>query len=126
MLAAIGSGFFRREIAESAFAYQKAVDSRQKIIVGVNAFQEEEHQPIDILQIDEEAEKEQLRNLDHVKKSRDGSAVRAALDQLKRAAERKQNVFPVLVEAARVRATVAETMNALAEVLGRYEPGELS
>ncbi len=126
MLAAIGSGFFRREIAESAFAYQKAVDSRQKIIVGVNAFQEEEQQPIDILQIDEEAEKEQLRNLDRVKKSRDGSAVRAALDQLKRAAERKQNVFPALVEAARARATVAETMNALAEVLGRYEPGELS
>ena len=126
MLAAIGSGFFRREIAESAFAYQKAVDSRQKIIVGVNAFQEEEQQPIDILQIDEEAEKEQLRNLDRVKKNRDGSAVRAALDQLKRAAERKQNVFPALVEAARARATVAETMNALAEVLGRYEPGELS
>jgi methylmalonyl-CoA mutase N-terminal domain/subunit len=126
MLAAIGSGFFRREIAESAFAYQKAVDSRQKIIVGVNAFQEEERQPIDILQVDEEAETEQLQNLDRVKKNRDGSAVRAALDQLKRAAERKQNVFPALLEAARLRATVAETMNALAEVLGRCEPGELS
>jgi methylmalonyl-CoA mutase N-terminal domain/subunit len=126
MLAAIGSGFFRREIAESAFAYQKAVDSRQKIIVGVNAFQEDEQQPIDILQVDEEAETEQLQNLDRVKKNRDGSAVRAALDELKRAAECKQNVFPALLEAARLRATVAETMNALADVLGRCEPGELS
>ncbi|HUE12767.1 MAG TPA: methylmalonyl-CoA mutase family protein [Planctomycetaceae bacterium] len=126
MLAAIGSGFFRREIAESAFAYQKAVDSRQKIIVGVNAFQEEEHQPIDILQVDEEAEIEQLRNLERIKKNRDASAVRAALDQLKRTAERKQNVFPTLMEVAKVRATVAEAMNAMAEVLGRCEPGELS
>jgi methylmalonyl-CoA mutase, N-terminal domain len=126
MLASISSGFFRREIAESAFAYQKAVDSRQKIIVGVNAFQEEERQPMDLLQVDEETEMEQLRNLDRVKKNRDGSAVRSALDQLKRTAERKQNVFPALLEVARVRATVAESMNALAEVLGRCEPGELS
>jgi methylmalonyl-CoA mutase N-terminal domain/subunit len=126
MLAAIGSGFFRREIAESAFAYQKAVDSRQKIIVGVNAFQEEEQQRLDILQVDEAAEHEQLRNLERVKKSRDNSAVRAALDQLKRAAERKQNVFPALLEAARVRATVAETINGLADVFGRHESGELS
>jgi methylmalonyl-CoA mutase N-terminal domain/subunit len=126
MLAAISSGFFRREIAESAFAYQKAVDSRQKIIVGVNAFQEEEQQRLDILQVDESAEHEQLRNLERVKKSRDNSAVRAALDQLKRAAERKQNVFPALLEAARVRATVAETINGLADVFGRHESGELS
>ncbi len=126
MLAAISSGFFRREIAESAFAYQKAVDSRQKIIVGVNAFQEEEQQPIDILQVDEDAEIEQLRNLERIKKNRDASAVCAALDQLKRTAERKQNVFPALLEVAKVRATVAEAMNAIAEVLGRCEPGELS
>jgi methylmalonyl-CoA mutase, N-terminal domain len=126
MLAAIGSGFFRREIAESAFAYQKSVDSRQKIIVGVNAFQEDEQQPIDILQVDEEAEKEQLRNLNRIKRDRDGSVVRTSLDKLKRAAERKENVFPALMEVARARVTVAETMNALADVLGRYESGELS
>jgi methylmalonyl-CoA mutase, N-terminal domain len=126
MLAAIGSGFFRREIAESAFAYQKSVDSREKIIVGVNAFQEDEQQPIDILQVDEEAEKEQLHNLNRIKRDRDGSAVRASLDQLKRAAERKENMFPALMEVARARVTVAETMNALADILGRYESGELS
>ena len=126
MLAAIGSGFFRREIAEAAFAYQKSVDSRQKIIVGVNAFQDDEQQPIDILQVDEEAEKEQLQNLNRLKRDRDGSAVRASLDRLKRAAERKENVFPALMEVARARVTVAETMNALADVLGRYESGGLS
>ena len=62
------SGFFRREIAESAFAYQKAVDRRQKIIVGVNAFQQEERQAIDLLQVDEEAEREQLQSLARVRK----------------------------------------------------------
>jgi methylmalonyl-CoA mutase, N-terminal domain len=126
MLAAIGSAFFRREIAEAAFAYQKSVDSRQKLIVGVNAFEEDEEQPIDILQIDEETEKEQLRNLARVKKNRDKSAVRKALDELKRAAEHKQNVFPALLEVAKVRATVVESMDALADVFGRYEAGELS
>jgi methylmalonyl-CoA mutase N-terminal domain/subunit len=126
MLAAIGSGFFRREIAEAAFVYQKSVDSREKLIVGVNAFEEEDEQPLDILQVDEEAEKEQLRNLNRVKRNRDNSAVRKALDELKRVAESKQNAFPALLEVAKVRATVAESVDALAEVLGRYEPGALS
>jgi methylmalonyl-CoA mutase, N-terminal domain len=126
MLAAIGSGFFRREIAEAAFAYQKSVDSREKLIVGVNAFEEDEEQPLDILKVDEEAEREQIRNLNRVKKNRDNSAVRKALEGLKRAAEAKQNVFPALLEVAQVRATVVEAMDAMAEVFGRYEPGELS
>jgi methylmalonyl-CoA mutase N-terminal domain/subunit len=126
MLAAIGSGFFRREIAEAAFTYQKSVDSREKLIVGVNAFEEDEEQPLDILQVDEEAEKEQLRNLNRIKKNRDNAAVRKALDGLKRAAAEKQNVFPALLEVAKVRATVAESMDALADVLGRCESGELS
>ena len=61
-----------------------------------------------------------------MKKNRDAAAVRTALDRLKQAAECKENVFPALLEVAKARATVAEAMNALADVLGRYEPGELS
>jgi methylmalonyl-CoA mutase N-terminal domain/subunit len=126
MLAAIDSGFIRREIAEAAFAYQKSVDKREKIVVGVNAFEEDEQKPIDILQIDERPEQEQTRNLQRLKKSRDNRAVERALDNVKRAAEQKQNVFPTLLEAATARATVFETMNALADVLGRHETGGLS
>jgi methylmalonyl-CoA mutase N-terminal domain/subunit len=126
MLAAIDSGFFRREIAEAAFAYQKSVDKREKVIVGVNAFEEDEHKPIDILHIDEGPEQEQLRNLQRVKKSRESRAVERALDNVKRAAERKENVFPALLDAATARATVYETMSAMAEVLGRHETGGLS
>ena len=126
MLAAIDSGFIRREIAEAAFAYQKSVDKREKILVGVNAFEEDEHKPIDILQIDEGPEQEQIGNLLRLKQSRDSQAVRRALDNVKRAAERKENVFPALLEAATARATVYETMSALADVLGRHETGGLS
>jgi methylmalonyl-CoA mutase, N-terminal domain len=126
MLAAIDSGFFRREIAEAAFVYQKSVDKREKIIVGVNAFEEDEQKPIDILQIDEGPEEEQIRNLQRLKKSRGNQAVTRALENVKRAAERKENVFPALLEAATARATVYETMSALADVLGRHETGGLS
>src|SRR5580698_838738 len=126
MLAAIDSGFFRREIADAAFIYQKSVDKREKIIVGVNAFEEDEQKSIDILQIDEGPEEEQLRNLARAKKNRNNSAVERALAAVKRAAERKENVFPALMDAASARATVYETMSALADVLGRLETGGLS
>jgi methylmalonyl-CoA mutase N-terminal domain/subunit len=126
MLAAVDSGFFRREIAEAAFVYQKSVDKREKIIVGVNAFEEDEQKSIDILQIDEGPEQEQLRSLARLKKTRDNRAVERTLAAVKRAAERKENVFPALMEAATARATVYETMSALAEVLGRLETGGLS
>src|SRR5580698_7445353 len=126
MIAAIEAGFFRREIADAAFAFQRDVDAKRKLIVGLNSFVEPDQKPIDILQIDEETEKEQLRHLARVKKNRDKSAVRKALDDLKRAAEHKQNVFPALLEVAKVRATVVESMDALADVFGRYEAGELS
>ena len=126
MLAAIDSGFIRREIADAAFAYQKSVDKREKIIVGVNAFEEDEQKPIEILHIDEGPEQEQIRNLQRLKKTRDQQAVDRALDNVRRAAERKENVFPTLMEAATARATVFETMNALADVFGRHETGGLS
>jgi methylmalonyl-CoA mutase N-terminal domain/subunit len=126
MLAAVDAGFFRREIAEAAFVYQKSVDKREKIIVGVNAFEEDEHKSLDILQIDEGPEEEQLRSLARLKKTRDNRAVERTLTDVKRAAARKENVFPALMEAATARATVYETMSALADVLGRHETGGLS
>jgi methylmalonyl-CoA mutase N-terminal domain/subunit len=126
MMAAIASGFFRREIAEAAFAYQNAVDRREKIIVGVNAFQEDGERSIDVLTIDEGPEREQVGELSRLRKERDNAAVHRALDRVRREAESRQNVFPALLEAAKVRATVGETMDALADVLGRYEAGGLS
>lgn len=123
MLAAIESGFFRREIAEAAFVYQQSVDARQKIIVGVNEFQEPEEQPLDLLSVDAAVEAEQLASLQRIKEQRSSADVRRTLDELKRTAEARRNVMPQLLEAARSRATVGEMTQALADVFGQYRPG---
>jgi len=120
MIAAIESGFFRREIAEAAFAWQKLVDSRQKIIVGVNAFQQNEPHTLDSQEPDLSIEHEQRESLKRIKQLRNAGDVQVALDDLRRTAEQKQNIFPSLMAAARARVTVGEVMNALADVFGRY------
>jgi methylmalonyl-CoA mutase N-terminal domain/subunit len=121
MLAAIDRGFFRREIAEAAFAYQGEVDAKRKLIVGVNAYQEADEKPIDVLTIDHAIEREQIENLARVKRDRGDDAVRRTLDDLRRAAEKGQNVMPALLEVARARATVNEAMAAMADVFGRCD-----
>jgi methylmalonyl-CoA mutase N-terminal domain/subunit len=121
MIPAIEAGFFRREIADAAFVYQREVDANRKLIVGVNAFQEAEEKPIETLVIDDAVEKEQVAALRTTKAQRDGEAARRSLDAIRRTAGTSQNLMPVLVEAARARCTVGEIMNALADVFGRYD-----
>jgi methylmalonyl-CoA mutase N-terminal domain/subunit len=121
MIAAIEKGFFRREIADAAFIYQREIDAKRKLIVGVNAFQEAEEKPIETLVIDDTVEKEQVAALRQIKAQRDGEAVRRSLDAVRRVAGTKQNLMPTLLEAARARCTVGEIMNALADVFGRYD-----
>jgi methylmalonyl-CoA mutase, N-terminal domain len=121
MLAALEKGFFRREIADAAFAYQRDVDARRKLIVGVNAFEESEEKPPETLVIDGTVEKEQVASLARVKGQRDASAVGRALAEVRRVAATKENLMPAFVEAARARCTVGEIMKALADVFGRYD-----
>ncbi len=120
MIAALEAGWFRREIADAAFAYQREVDAKRKLIVGVNAFQETDEKPLETLIVDETAEKEQLARLKTLKAKRDGAAVRRHLAEIKRDAATKQNLLPALIDAAQARCTVGEIMNALAEVFGRH------
>jgi methylmalonyl-CoA mutase N-terminal domain/subunit len=121
MLPAIEAGFFRREIAEAAFAYQRDVDARRKLIVGVNAFQEAEEKALELLEIDPAVEREQIASLRRLKDRRDAEAVRSALREVRRVAGTHDNLMPALLQAARARCTVGEIMNALADVFGRYE-----
>jgi methylmalonyl-CoA mutase N-terminal domain/subunit len=121
MIPALETGFFRREIAEAAFVYQREVDAKRKLIVGVNAFQEAEEKPIETLVIDDAVEKEQVAGLRKIKAQRDGEAVRRNLDAVRKTAATSQNLMPVLVEAARARCTVGEIMKALEDVFGRYD-----
>src|SRR5262249_25671072 len=116
-------GFFRREIADAAYAYQQDVDAKRKLIVGVNAFQEKEEKPIDILVIEEHVEREQVAALKAIKAKRSGEEVRRQLGAIKKAATDEKNRMPFLIDAARARVTVGEAINALAEVYGRYTVG---
>ncbi len=123
MLAGIESGFFRREIAEAAFAYQRDIDAQRKLIVGVNAFTEAEEKPLDLLVVDESVEADQIAALRRLKDHRSRADVRRTLDAVKRAAASSENVLPPLIDAARARVTVGEAMDAIAEVFGRYQAG---
>jgi methylmalonyl-CoA mutase N-terminal domain/subunit len=121
MIPAIEAGFFRREIADAAFAYQRDVDAKRKLIVGVNAFQETDEKPIETLIIDDAVEKEQVAALRRIRAGRDAEGAKRALAEVRRLAGTKQNLMPALLAAARARCGVGEIMNALADVFGRYD-----
>jgi methylmalonyl-CoA mutase N-terminal domain/subunit len=121
MIAALEADFFRREIADAAFAYQRDVDAKRKLIVGVNAFVEKEEKPIDTLIVDDHVEQEQISRLAAIKERRDAEAARRSLAEIRRVAATTKNLMPALLDAARTRCTVGEIMNALADVFGRYD-----
>jgi methylmalonyl-CoA mutase N-terminal domain/subunit len=121
MVEAIERGFPQKEIAESAYRFQQSVERREKVIVGVNDFVQEDEPPIEILYIDESASETQLAKLDRLKKTRNADAVSRALDQLRGAARTSENVMPPILEAVRAYATVGEMCDALREVWGEYE-----
>jgi methylmalonyl-CoA mutase N-terminal domain/subunit len=121
MIAAIEAGFFRREIADAAFLYQREIDSKRKIIVGVNAFEEARTTPIETQLIDESVENEQLAGLRKIKGQREAGAVSRCLGRIRQVAATTENLMPAMLEAARARCTVGEIMNALADVFGRYD-----
>ncbi len=122
MIAAIEAGFFRREIADAAFAFQRDVDAKRKLIVGLNAFVEPDEKPIEILTVDSQVEKDQIAALRARRTGRQHGQWQRCLGELARAAATNQNLVEPLLEAAHARASVGEIMNALADVFGRYEP----
>ena len=120
MVKAIELGFPQKEIADSAYLYQKAVEKIEKIIVGVNAF-EMEQEPIPILKINETVTKQQLARLREVKKTRNNAQVREKLHNLKKAASDKQNLMPYILICVKTYATLGEIMDSLREVYGEYQ-----
>jgi len=121
MVAAVEKGYPQREIAESAYKFQQAVEQRDKIIVGVNEFVADEAEPIGTLYIDETTAERQLAKLQRLRETRDNDRVRAALDALKDGARGAANTMPLLIDAVRAYATIGEMCDALREVWGEYE-----
>jgi methylmalonyl-CoA mutase, N-terminal domain len=120
MVRAVELGFPQREIADSAYWYQKAVDAKEKIVVGVNAF-EMEHEPIPLLEIDEAVARQQLARLRSVKKNRELAVVKRTLADLKKAARDDQNLMPYILKCVKTYATLGEIMDALKDIYGEYE-----
>jgi methylmalonyl-CoA mutase N-terminal domain/subunit len=121
MVEAIEAGFPQREIQESAYQYQKAVERGEQTIVGVNKYQMEETNKIEILQIDENVRAHQLERLAETKSKRDNGSVGNALERLKKAAQSNENTMPATIDAVRAYATVEEICVALRDVYGIYE-----
>jgi methylmalonyl-CoA mutase N-terminal domain/subunit len=121
MIEAIELGFPQKEIAEASYQFQQAVERRDRIIVGVNDFVQEDEEPLEILYIDETAAEHQLARLEQLKKTRDNDTVRRTLDALANAARGTENTMPAILDCVRAYATVGEMCDTLRAVWGEYE-----
>ena len=118
---AIEAGYIQGEIAESAYQYQKEIEKKKRIIVGLNQFQIEEQPLKDILRIKPEVEQYQKEKLSRVKKERDNGKVKQTLAVLKKAAQGTENVVPPILEAVKAYSTIGEISDTLREVFGEYK-----
>ena len=104
----------------SAYNYQKAVDSGEQVVVGVNEFTTGEESTPRLLEIDEKMEEKQIEGLRRLKHERNNEKVNRVLDKVRKVAESNENIMPVLIEAVKAYATVGEITDALRDVFGEY------
>jgi methylmalonyl-CoA mutase N-terminal domain/subunit len=121
MVPAIERGFPQREIQESSYGFAKAVDRKEKIIVGLNEFVTERQPPIDLLIIDDSVQQRQWNRLKQLRNGRNHGLVAGGLSALKRAAGGKDNLMPFILDCVRSYATLGEICDALRAVFGEYQ-----
>ena len=121
VIEAIEKGWLQQEIANSAYKYQREVDMKKRIIVGVNEYTTEEHEEVPLLRIDPKVEEEQIARLQKVKRERDNQKVRQILQKLHDEAEKNVNLMPTIIEAVKAYATLGEICDVLREVYGVYK-----
>jgi methylmalonyl-CoA mutase N-terminal domain/subunit len=120
MLRAVEQGYPQREIAESAYQYQREIEAGERVVVGVNAFRGEEEEPIPILKIDENVSREQTEKLRALRARRSAPAVTEALAAVERASRDGANVMPAVIEAVKAYATLGEISDVFRKVFGTY------
>ena len=119
MVHAISKGYVQREIQEAAYAWQKRVEAKDQVVVGVNAFKADDP-PVTVMKVDPALEERQVARLKAFRARRSGAAARAALDDVGRAAKGKDNLMPPILAAVKAQATLGEISDALREVFGEY------
>ena len=121
VIAAIKENFFQREIAEASFRYQHEVEQRQRIVVGVNRYELDREEPLELLRIDPALEQKQIERVHALRTKRDSAAVESALARLKEDAARDdRNLMPPIIDAAKAYVTMGEMCDALREVWGTW------
>ena len=121
VIPAIEQNFLQREIAEASFRYQCEVERGERVVVGVNRYEQEDEQPIEILRIDPALEQKQIERVQAVRARRDSAAVEAALARLKEdAAHEDRNLMAPIIDASRAYVTMGEMCDALREVWGTW------
>ncbi len=121
VLPAIEAGFFQQEIADAAYRYQSEIDKKERIIVGVNDYINDEELQIPLLEMDPEGYKRQVHRIDEVKATRNAKAVEKALAALRVAAEGTENTMPYILDAVHQYATLQEIMDIFRDVFGEYQ-----
>ena len=119
---AIEQGFIQREIQDSAYRYQREIEKSERVVVGVNKFQVEEESPKGLLRVDPTVRVSQIERLKRLKYERDNVRVKNILSELKNAAEGKDNLMPIILDAVKAYATLGEICDALRNVFGEYQP----
>ena len=121
-VSAIERGYVQKEIQESAYRYQKEIESGARTVVGVNRFQVEEEKPTNLLRVDPAVRIAQIEKLKALRAERDSEKVRGALDALRRTAEGSGNLMPPILDAVKAYATLGEICDTLRQVFGEYQP----
>lgn len=122
---AIEQGYIQKEIADSSYAYQKEVEAKERIVVGMNKFQVEEKPIEGLLRVDPSVGEAQVKKLKALKESRDNLAVKTKLSALREAAKTDANLMPFILDAVRVYASEGEVCDVLREIFGEYRPVEI-
>ena len=124
MLEAINTGYIEQEISRASYEYQRRIENREYVIVGVNDYQSEVAQPLELFEFNPAEEERQKERLDRVKQSRSSSQVAHALQGLKKAAQEDRNTMPLVLEAVEANATEGEIMDVFKDIYGEYtDPG---
>jgi methylmalonyl-CoA mutase N-terminal domain/subunit len=121
-LAAIENGFLQHEIQESAYRFQKSIENGEQIIVGLNAYQNQENIEMERLAVDPTIEKSQCQRLQQLRRGRDNETVKELMGQLDSAARGKENLIPLFIHCVENQMTLGEICNILRRVWGEYQP----
>jgi len=119
--AAIENGFIQREIQDSAYRYQREIESEERVVVGLNRFQVEEEKPTNLLRVDPAVRTSQIEKLKKLKSERDTEKVKERLAELKKAAEGDENLIIPIISAVKAYATLGEICDVMREVFGEYQ-----